>query len=437
MRKTSVAVAAVFLLVTGVLVASFIVAGFAVVDRRHVEDFAFLQRRVALLQSENERLENALREKRKTDGAAFNIRARAEIEQSVSATRQLRFLQPVDYAVLSHERIKQTILEKLDEQFSETDFKNLVTGLAALGFIEPNYPLKQKYIDLLGEQVAAFYDQHQHKLFMFEDASLDNQQNRAILAHELTHALQDQNFGLGKLPLEIKNDDDRAFAASALIEGDATLVMSQFVLQNASLRGLGENVSQLVSQNMDEIAKAPRYLREMLLFPYLRGQEFCAVIQSRAGYDGLSKVYEHPPASSTQILHPEKYFAHEEPIWIDWPDTKALGQDPVADNVVGEMGARILFTDCVDADTAQRAASGWRGDRYLVFGDGEALVWKTLWNSEREAREFMRVAQQYLEARQRAKKLLVKLEMTHPNEVVLIRASTNEWVDALSAKFAR
>lgn len=436
MRKFVAAFVAVLLLFAA-LIGVFFGAGFAVVSRRQVEEFTFLNRRVALLQSENARLEKALQEKQKAASAAFNLRARAEIEQAVAQTRQLRFLHPVEYAVLSRERIKQTILEKMDEQLSDEEFKNLATGLAALGFIEPNYPLKQKYIDLLGEQVAAFYDQHQHKLFMFEDASLENQQNRTILAHELTHALQDQNFGLAKLPLEIKNDDDRAAAASALIEGDATLVMSQFMLQNASLSGLGENMSQLVSQNMDEIAKAPRYLREMLLFPYLRGQEFCAVIQARAGYSGLSKIYEHPPASSTQILHPEKYLAHEEPVAINWPDTTALGQKPVADNVVGEIGTRILFGDCVDAPSAEHAANGWRGDRYLVFGDGEALVWKSVWNDEKQAREFMGVASRYLEARQRAKKLLVKLAMTRPNEVIMIRATTSEWLEALSQKFAQ
>src|SRR5205823_5330048 len=106
---------------------------------------------------------------------------------------------------LTRTEIKQTLQNKLAEQFSDADFKNVTTGLVALGLLPPGYPLKQKYIDLLGEQVAAFYDQHAHKLFMFEDATLASAQNRIILAHELTHALQDQHFGLQKLPLEIKD----------------------------------------------------------------------------------------------------------------------------------------------------------------------------------------------------------------------------------------
>src|SRR5207302_7060871 len=143
---------------------------------------------------------------------------------------ELNFLRPVTYDVLTREGIKRTIEQKMREQFSEEEFKNVGIGLAALGLLPRDYPLKQKYIELLGEQVAAFYDQHAHKLFMFEDARLDQFQNRIILAHELTHALQDQHFGLEKLPLEMKTNDDRAVAASALVEGDATLVMTQFMM---------------------------------------------------------------------------------------------------------------------------------------------------------------------------------------------------------------
>src|ERR1700678_967258 len=154
----------------------------------------------------------------------------------------------------------------------------MATGLSAFGLLPPSFPLKQTYIDLLGEQIGAFYDQHQHKLFMFRDASLENAQNRVILAHELTHALQDQNCGLLKLPLEIKNNDDQAEAASALVEGDATLVMSQYMAQDLTWKTLTDTVTYTISQRMVQIRKAPHYLREMLVFPYIQGQQFCAAV---------------------------------------------------------------------------------------------------------------------------------------------------------------
>ena len=208
---------------------------------------------------------------------AANKTQREAIEKQVVELRGLEFKKPVDYQVLNRKEIKQTIAAKLDEVFSEQEFREMTDAMAAVGLLPAKYPLREKYIDLLGEQVAAFYDQHKHKLVMYEDATLDNAQNRVVLAHELTHALQDQHFGLKKLPLEIKTNDDRAAAASALVEGDATLVMSEFMLKNLCRQMVKDSMIASFTQNMKQLETAPRFLREMLVFPYLRGQEFCAV----------------------------------------------------------------------------------------------------------------------------------------------------------------
>ncbi len=275
-------------------------------QHRKLDQTTFGQRRLELLQSENDRLRGILAEQEKAKSRASNTEQRRKIERSVAAIRQLDFPQPVAYEVLTRAGIRQTVEQKIADQYSDAELKNVATALAALGLIDRDYPLKQKYIELLGEQIAAFYDQHQHKLFMFEDASLDSGQNRIVLAHELTHALQDQNFGLSKMPLELKDNDDMALAASALVEGDATMVMSEYMLQNLSLSGLRDNLAGLMSQNMEQLQKAPRFLRETLIFPYLGGQQFCAAL---GGYDAVSAAFKEPPKSTAQILHPEKYLA--------------------------------------------------------------------------------------------------------------------------------
>ena len=127
--------------------------------------------------------------------------------------------------------------------------------------------LKKVYLDLLGEQVGAFYDQHTHELFTFSEHPLTNSQNQVVMAHELTHALQDQHFDLLKLPLEAKGNDDRALAASALVEGDATLVMNQYLTSNLSAAALRDSLAGAFSTDVRQLAAAPRYLRETLLFP--------------------------------------------------------------------------------------------------------------------------------------------------------------------------
>jgi hypothetical protein len=144
-----------------------------------------------------------------------------------------------------------------------------------------------------------------------------------------------------------------AAAASALVEGEATLVMSEYMLKNLSLKALKDNVLASVTQNMSQLASAPRYLREMLVFPYLRGQEFCLSLPGAGSYEAVSAAYQHPPSSTTQILHPEKFFREprEEPIAIEWPDVTVNGQQPIADNTLGEMGTRIQVAQFTDDRT--------------------------------------------------------------------------------------
>jgi len=343
-------------------------------------------RKAALLASENDGLRDALAAAQRKVDDARDLPRRSQIERDVASIRGLGFSQPVVYEALDRAGIRQVVSTKLAEQYSDQDIRDMATGYAAFGLLPPNFPLKQTYVDLLGEQIAAFYDQHQHKLFMFRGASLENAQNRVILAHELTHALQDQNFGLLKLPIEIRNNDDRALAASALIEGDATLVMTEYMAKDLTWRSLADTVGYSVTQSMEQILKAPRYLREMLVFPYIKGQQFCAAVFARGGYAALSMVYANPPSSTAQILHPEKYFpeTREDPVAVNFPDTSFRGARPLADNVLGEMGCQLLFARS-DPDSAERIAAGWRGDRYLVFDQGNTLVWRTIWNSAKAA----------------------------------------------------
>ncbi|TCO88645.1 hypothetical protein EV701_11616 [Chthoniobacter flavus] len=403
---------------------------------------------VTKITAENDHLRDILAGHEHQKALAENKALREPVEKQVTEIRGLQFKEPIDYQVLNRKQIKETMAGKLAEVFSEKEFHQMAEAMAAIGLLPPNYPLREKYIDLLSEQVAAFYDQHAHKLFMYEDATLENAQNRVVLAHELTHALQDQHFGLKRMPLEIKNDDDKAEAASALVEGDATLVMSEYMMKNMSKQMFKDSMVASFTQNMKQLETAPRYLREMLVFPYLRGQEFCSALYGRGGYEEIDKAYAHPPSSTAQILHPEKYLANppEEPIVVEWHDLQVKGHAPTADNVVGEMGTRILFAEWVDAMTGETAAAGWRGDRYLYYADGEALVWKTIWASAKDATEFFEAEKQLLEKRfkpvnaRRSERSyeadaprVLRLHQTDANEVILIDTPHADWAETLGA----
>ena len=407
-------------------------------ERASSLDLARQARRAAMLTEENARLHGLVEASEKAKTLAANKAQREEIERQVVAIRGLPFKTPVDYNVLTRQQIKATISGKLAEVFSEQEFADMTAALAVLGLLPEGFPLRQKYIDLLGEQVAAFYDQHQHKLFMYEDASLENSQNRVVLAHELTHALQDLHFGLKRLPLEIKTNDDMAAAASALVEGEATLVMSEYMMKNLSLKALKDNVTASITQNMSELASAPRYLREMLVFPYLRGQEFCGSLFGSDGYKSVSAAYEKPPTSTSQILHPEKFFREprEEPIAIEWADVTVNGKKPAVDNVLGEMGMRIQIAQFTDDRTGEDAANGWRGDRYVCYESGRGFAWKSVWASEADAADFAEAQRKVISARKERAARRVEVKQTGTS-VLLLDAADEVWAAALAEKFAK
>lgn len=363
------------------------------VASRHAESpDTFQQRRIALLESEVARLRQALEGHAQAQALPALREKRKEIEQRVEKIRGLAFKTPVQYDMVTRAGIREVLHQKLSEQLSVEEFRHVALALSAFGFLEPGYPLREKYVDLLSEQVAAFFDQHTHKLFMFQDADLGDIQNQVILAHELTHALQDQHFSLLSLPLEIKTNDDRAFAASALVEGEATVVMTEFMLQSLSWQTMRESLTGLLTQNMAQLQSAPPYLQAMLLFPYLRGQEFVMHLQAQGGYSAVTAAYDKPPSSTAQILHPELFLGENrvEPIEVAWENPAFEGTPPVYLNVLGEMGIRLLLSEVAKLPQANEAAAGWAGDRYLLFekGDEWQFFWRTLWRSPEEAEEF-------------------------------------------------
>jgi hypothetical protein len=154
----------------------------------------------------------------------------------------------------------------------------------------------------------------------------------------------------------------------------------------------------------------------------------------------VSKAYAQPPSSTAQILHPEKFFSQprEEPIAIEWAETAINGDKPIVDNVLGEFGIRILFSEWIDAASAERAAAGWRGDRYLCFANGATLVWKSVWANEAEANEYMEAEKETLAKRYQALPTPRVIRwLSQRNAVVLIDASDEHWARLLEEQFGK
>ena len=189
----------------------------------------------------------------------------------------------------------------------------------------PAFEYRPFIIKLLTEQVAGYYDTKEQRFRIADWLDLEGQ--KPVMAHELTHALQDQHFNLRRFEKWPRGDSDAQIAAHALIEGDATLAMTKYMLRYplvalAFTRSLGTG-----GISTEQYDLAPRAIRESLIFPYLNGSEWATQVYKRGGWAAISKAYTHLPFSTEQIIHPEKYFSYERPVKIVLPDVSKLLND--------------------------------------------------------------------------------------------------------------
>jgi hypothetical protein len=342
------------------------------------------------------------------------IAATTEVLKETSEIRQLPILRPVRSSTQSRPEIERMLVKDLAENTTPAQVHAGEVTLKKLGLAPPDFQYRALMLRVLTEQVAGYYDPKTGEFHLADWIDLDGQ--RPIMAHELTHALQDQHFKLRRFEHWPKGDSDAELATHALIEGDATLAMALYVANNPS-RALAF-LRSLTTMGMasQELEKAPRALRETLLFSYQQGTDWTKTLYKQGGWNQVSKAFTELPQSTEQILHPEKYLAHEAPVKVTLPDITALlngseriavksvppasaGGSPTQANwkrldydVEGEWGFYLILDEFLKSPVeSRRAAAGWAGDRFAVYEGpkGEVLIASlSTWDTENDAREF-------------------------------------------------
>lgn len=336
-----------------------------------------------------------------------------EFDRIAAETAELRELpieQEIVEAFLTRDELEQRLLNDLATDYPAAEVAADERALKALGLIEEDVDLSGLVLDLYTEQVAGFYDPETDEMYVIgEDDDLDALEEFTY-AHEVIHALQDQAFDLVALqtPLEDGTDDDRSYALSALIEGDATVGSLEYVINNPILAGRIALAGTIDTPVFDG---APPILTTTLIFPYLAGQNFVSAVRGSGGWEAVDAVYADPPTSTEQILHPEKYTdERDDPTEVTLPDLAAAlgnGWTKAEENNFGEFQTLLLLAqldpgDGLDAsggfdlpESATEAAAGWDGDRYSVWanGDDDVVLWRTVWDSEADATEFAQALQ--------------------------------------------
>jgi len=317
------------------------------------------------------------------------------ILKETSDLRELSILKDVKSGAQSRSEIERMIIRNLDEDSSPAEMHATEVVMKAFGLVPQEFQYRPFLIKLLTEQVAGYYDPKAQQFYLADWIELEGQ--KPVMAHELTHALQDQHFNLRRFEKWPKGDSDAELAAHSLIEGDATLAMTLYMAKHplvalAFMRSLGSDGAE-----SEQFKQAPRAIRESLMFPYEEGSAWATQLYRRGGWQTVSQAFTKLPQSSEQILHADKYFAYEAPVKLTLPDVNSvLGANwkKIDSDVNGEWGYYQILDQFVNnAEESKRAAAGWAGDRYAVYEGskpGEVFIAQiTAWDTENDATEFI------------------------------------------------
>ena len=308
---------------------------------------------------------------------------------SVAQSAQLTFKREPLVLRRSREQVRDYVVHKFDQDLPPGELKGLEAALHLFGLIPDTMQLRSTMIDLLTEQIAGYYDADSNALYI--PADIEEGQLRVVVSHELVHALQDQYVSLDSIITQ-QGHNDRRSAAQAILEGQATVVQISVLMpeQRPDTFPVGwfwkqrAVMARLQTTQMERFARAPLWLREGLIFPYLGGADFFVWFRKNRP---TRSVLATMPTSTEQILHPDRFAAGDEPTELAF----GTASDSLRfEDGLGEFETRLLLQQQLGDETeAALLATGWDGDRYQVLGvGGEALVWYSVWDDTGAADRF-------------------------------------------------
>ena len=364
-------------------------------------------------------------------------------EKILTGMRGLPFKESVAPNFMERSALQEHMKRLFHEEMSDSEIALADASLKVFGLVPLDFNTEKMVLDLHAEEVAGFYDPKRKQIFLIQEtekpqkpgllarllgarSGFDKEEQKSTLSHEMAHALADQHFDLVKLTEAVEQDDDRSLALQALVEGEAMLVM----MAELERAGGGDPQAMIKASpaaidftfrlmqgilpfaSGKSFRNAPAIFRETMVFPYLKGMVFILHLTNASGWERVNEAFRHPPRSTEQVIHPEKYLVEvDEPTELVLPPLgDAVGVDwtELGQNVLGELQISILLR----RHWGVRAAAGWDGDRYAVFRGPEqdlGLVWYTTWDSESDAQEFAGAYSRYLSTR---------LDLTEPRSTL-------------------
>ena len=323
------------------------------------------------------------------DQAKELFRSVDEILGFVSSDTKLPIEHSVKRKLISRDEVNKFLKTKFDEDEGAKRLQREELVLKKFGLLDQDFDLRPFLISLLTEQIAGFYDNKTKTVNLLD--WIEPEEQKPVLAHELTHALQDQAVGLERwgdsgvhgVATNLKDDnrhletDELETARDAVAEGQAMAVFVDWGLRStgktiADAPGLADRLKEADpgTGGSPVLARAPLLLQESLLFPYSEGLSFEQAVLVKGGKKAaFGDVLARPPSSSYEIMNPEAYLTHAPVPMLRLPDVHSLLEPAYAPYDVGVMGAldvRIMAELFGGREMAQALTPAWDGGIYYA-----------------------------------------------------------------------
>jgi hypothetical protein len=326
----------------------------------------------------------------------------AQINSIVETLSQITGLpekHPVPYGRMDKQQLRRFLTKRIKKTLKPEEIRADELALKMFGLVPRDFDLRRSTIDLLTEQAAAFYDYDSKKLYLLDDSGFESE--TTTLAHELAHALADQHFDLGKFMDETPSNDDENLAHTAVVEGQASWLMLAYDLKEngQAPEPTREMLSSVVDASATSMADypvlkgSPLYIQQSLLFPYTEGTLFFDAVYRKLGKRAFSAVFTNPPVDSAQIIHPERYFAHETEIRPELPKLFLARQGKqITEGTLGEFDHEMLVRQYIGPREADSIARHLQGGQFQILSAGNerkpVLEYVSEWDSDQAAARF-------------------------------------------------
>ncbi len=326
------------------------------------------------------------------------ITAADEVLNQMSEITGLKLRTPLKKSLRSREEIRAFVIKQMNEEKNPAERYADARTAEVFGLIPKGFDLDSFMVDVLTEQVEGLYDPKMREFYIADWSPAADQ--RMVMAHELTHALEDQHFQIEAWLKAARPNEDAELARDAVLEGSAMAAMIDYLMLGTgrSLKDLPDfDPSMLIGDlgSTPALQKAPPFLKDALIFPYLGGLNFTAAVLKNTGWAGLPALFDQPPVSTQQILHPALYRSGKTPSSVSLPRLEKLFGNhwsKLDENALGEFGWKEVLKQFLGDDRGKTLAAAWDGDRYAVFEHKETkkliLVTRLHLNSEEHAARF-------------------------------------------------